>query len=76
MVTSLGVNIGQLGWQKFDVTSVVMDWYSSGAKIQKDKLTLLVDCTGCGLNVHVSTFGHPHHEIEPSINTQGNLNPV
>ncbi|XP_015524962.1 uncharacterized protein LOC107228110 [Neodiprion lecontei] len=71
MVTSLGVNIGQLGWQKFDVTSVVMDWYARDAKAQKDKLTLLVDCTGCGLHVHVSTFGHPLNEIEPSLNTQG-----
>lgn len=73
MVTSLGVNIGQLGWQKFDVTSVVMEWYAGVAKTQKDKLTLLVDCTGCGLHVHVSTFGHSNHDIGPSLNTQGEI---
>ncbi|KAK0169415.1 hypothetical protein PV328_012078, partial [Microctonus aethiopoides] len=44
MVTSLGVNIGQLGWQKFDVTKVVSNWYTSHGST---RLTLLVDCTGC-----------------------------
>ena len=70
MVTSLVVNIGQLGWQKFDVTKVVSNWYQGIAS--KEKLTLLVDCTGCGMHVHVSTFGggHSPHVIEPSLNSK------
>jgi len=71
MVTSLVVNIGQLGWQKFDVTKVVSRWYTTN--YSKDKLTLLVDCSGCGSHVHVSTFdGHSPHVIESSLNSKGN----
>lgn len=70
MVTSLAMNIGQLGWQKFDVTKVVSSWYQSSSKT---RLILLVDCTGCGSHVHVSTFGgHAHHLIDSSLNTKGN----
>jgi len=69
MVTSLVVNIGQLGWQKFDVTKIVSRWYTMS--YSKDKLTLLVDCSGCGSHVHVSTFdGHSPHVIE-SLNSKG-----
>lgn len=70
MVTSLVVNVGQLGWQKFDVTKVVSRWYTTN--YSKDKLTLLVDCSGCGSHVHVSTFdGYSPHVIE-SLNPKGN----
>ncbi|XP_031780733.1 inhibin beta chain isoform X1 [Nasonia vitripennis] len=69
LVTSLVVNISQLGWQKFDVTRVVGSWYQTFNN--KDKLTLLVDCTGCGSHVHVSTFGgHSPHVVEPSLNSK------
>ena len=72
MVTSLGVNVGQLGWQKFDVTKVVSNWYQASGNSPKDKLTLLVDCTGCGSHVHISTFGsHSPHVIESTLNTKG-----
>lgn len=71
MVTSLVVNVGQLGWQKFDVTKVVSRWYTTN--YSKDKLTLLVDCSGCGSHVHVSTFdGYSPHVIESSLNPKGN----
>jgi len=71
MVTSLVVNVGQLGWQKFDVTKVVSRWYMTS--YSKDKLTLLVDCSGCGSHVHVSTFdGYSPHVIESSLNSKGN----
>nr|XP_012230593.1 PREDICTED: inhibin beta B chain [Linepithema humile] len=74
MVTSLVVNIGQLGWQKFDVTKVVSRWYTTS--YSKDKLTLLVDCSGCGSHVHVSTFdGHSPHVIESSLNPKGDHDP-
>ncbi|KYQ53082.1 Inhibin beta chain [Trachymyrmex zeteki] len=74
MVTSLVVNVGQLGWQKFDVTKVVSRWYTTN--YSKDKLTLLVDCSGCGSHVHVSTFdGHSPHVIESSLNSKGDHDP-
>ncbi|KAM0729582.1 Inhibin beta chain [Formica fusca] len=73
MVTSLVVNVGQLGWQKFDVTKVVSRWYTN---YSKDKLTLLVDCSGCGSHVHVSTFdGYSPHVIESSLNPKGDHDP-
>ncbi|XP_047354833.1 inhibin beta chain [Vespa velutina] len=76
MVTFLGVNVGQLGWQKFDVTKVVSNWYTANSNSPRDKLTLLVDCTGCGTHVHVSTFGgHSPHVIESSLNPKGAQDP-
>ncbi|EFN64796.1 Inhibin beta chain [Camponotus floridanus] len=66
MVTSLVVNVGQLGWQKFDVTKVVSRWYTTS--YSKDKLTLLVDCSGCGSHVHVWTFNkYSPHVTESSL---------
>ncbi|KYN14278.1 Inhibin beta chain [Trachymyrmex cornetzi] len=74
MVTSLVVNVGQLGWQKFDVTKIVSRWYTTN--YSKDKLTLLVDCSGCGSHVHISTFdGHSPHVIESSLNSKGDHDP-
>ncbi|XP_078034262.1 inhibin subunit beta isoform X2 [Augochlora pura] len=76
MVTSLGVSIGQLGWLKFDVTRVVNSWYTASGDSARDKLTLLVDCTGCGSHVYVSTFdGHSPHVIESSLNAKGAEDP-
>ncbi|KOX79213.1 Inhibin beta chain [Melipona quadrifasciata] len=76
MVTSLGVNVGQLGWLKFDVTKVVNSWYTTNRDAARDKLTLLVDCTGCGSHVYVSTFdGHSPHVIESSLNAKGTQDP-
>ncbi|XP_050593496.1 inhibin beta chain [Bombus affinis] len=76
MVTSLGVNVGQLGWLKFDVTKVVNSWYTTSRDTARDKLTLLVDCTGCGSHVYVSTFdGHSPHVIESSLNAKGTQDP-
>ncbi|XP_071870200.1 inhibin subunit beta [Bombus fervidus] len=76
MVTSLGVNVGQLGWLKFDVTKVVNNWYTTSRDTTRDKLTLLVDCTGCGSHVYVSTFdGHSPHVIESSLNAKGTQDP-
>lgn len=76
MVTSLGVNVNQLGWQKFDVTKVVSNWYSGHelSSTKTEKLTLLVDCTGCGSHVHVSTFGvQTPNVVESSINSKGEM---
>ncbi|KOC68760.1 Inhibin beta chain [Habropoda laboriosa] len=76
MVTSLGVNVGQLGWLKFDVTNVVNGWYTTNRDTARDKLTLLVDCTGCGSHVYVSTFdGHSPHVIESSLDEKATQDP-
>lgn len=47
-------------WHKFEVTSVVKNWYSSySIKIQR-KLRILIDCTGCSqrrlLHKQIKTF--------------------
>ncbi|XP_058800353.1 inhibin beta chain, partial [Phymastichus coffea] len=75
METQLVVNIGQLGWLKFDVTRVVYNWYQTFNN--KDKLTLLVDCSGCkDWHVHVSTFGgRSPHVVEPSLNSKSAQDP-
>ncbi|XP_017885000.1 inhibin beta chain [Ceratina calcarata] len=75
MVTSLAVNVGQLGWLKFDVTKVVNSWYTTSR--DRDKLTLLVDCTGCGSqHVYVSTFdGQSPRVIESSLDAKGTQDP-
>lgn len=76
MITSLGASIGQLGWLKFDVTKVVNSWYTTNRDSAKDKLTLLVDCTGCGSHVYVSTFdGHSPRVIESSLDAKGTHSP-
>ncbi|RZF41827.1 hypothetical protein LSTR_LSTR005289 [Laodelphax striatellus] len=41
---SLQVPMSGLGWQKFEVTSTVASWYGQGLR---DRLRLLVDCSGC-----------------------------
>ncbi|XP_034938578.1 inhibin beta chain [Chelonus insularis] len=70
MVTSVEVNVGQFGWQKFDVTNVVNSWYLLH-KIAQEKLTLLVDCTGCGTQVHISTFSEQtQRSVDSSIKSK------
>ncbi|KAL5289800.1 INHBB family protein [Megaselia abdita] len=34
-------------WQKFDVTPVIKNWYSSYTINKQRKLRILIDCTGC-----------------------------
>ncbi|XP_008475524.3 inhibin beta chain-like [Diaphorina citri] len=54
MSASLTVSLSSsLGWNKFDLTSTVQDWYSSGLQ---DRLRLLVDCSGCGDLIHPVLF--------------------
>lgn len=43
----------RLGWQKFDITTTVKEWYSKRAG---NKLRLLIDCTGCGKMFAVHLF--------------------
>ncbi|XP_057321293.1 inhibin beta chain [Microplitis mediator] len=75
MVTSLTVNVGQLGWQKFDVTKIVSNWYTSHRHV-KERLTLLVDCTGCGTHVHISTFNvQASRVVDSSIDSKNAQDP-
>jgi inhibin beta len=55
MAASLPVALSTLGWQKFDLTATVRAWYSSGAAA-KERLRLLVDCSGCGELVEAVLF--------------------
>ncbi|KAH8292608.1 hypothetical protein KR054_005532 [Drosophila jambulina] len=43
---SFEVNTRHLGWQKFDLTETIREWYEGNGG--KEKLRLLIDCTGCG----------------------------
>jgi inhibin beta len=45
MSSSVGVRLSSLGWQKLDITRTVGSWYNSG---RRERLRLLVDCSGCG----------------------------
>ncbi|XP_026839275.1 inhibin beta chain isoform X2 [Drosophila erecta] len=42
---SFEVDTKNLGWQKFDLTDTIRDWYGHTSH---EKLRLLIDCTGCG----------------------------
>lgn len=74
LVISKVVSLDSLGWQKLDVTDIVQKWYSKisrhkvrhghGATVSSEegknsKLTLLVDCSGCGDFIHPITFTRP-----------------
>ena len=50
---SFEVDTTRLGWQKFDITTTVKEWYSRG---EGEKLRLLIDCTGCGKTFVVHLF--------------------
>ncbi|KAK7867409.1 hypothetical protein R5R35_003838 [Gryllus longicercus] len=56
MAASLPVAFSALGWQKFDLTSTVREWYASGAAA-RERLRLLVDCSGCSDKVEAILFG-------------------
>ena len=55
MAASLPVSLSLLGWQKFDLTTTVRTWYSTGTAT-KERLRLLVDCSGCGDLVEAVLF--------------------
>ena len=55
MAASLPVSLSSLGWQKFDLTATVRTWYSTGAAT-RERLRLLVDCSGCGDLVEAVLF--------------------
>ncbi|KAH8342749.1 hypothetical protein KR084_005640 [Drosophila pseudotakahashii] len=42
---SFEVDTKHLGWQKFDLTETIREWYGH---VSDEKLRLLIDCTGCG----------------------------
>ncbi|KAJ9574945.1 hypothetical protein L9F63_007911, partial [Diploptera punctata] len=65
MAASLPVSLSSLGWQKFDLTATVRTWYSSGAAT-RERLRLLVDCSGCGDLVEAVLF-----RSSPNSNSSG-----
>ncbi|XP_037956452.1 inhibin beta chain [Teleopsis dalmanni] len=50
---SFNVDTKRLGWQKFDLTQTVNDWYANNVS---EKLKLLIDCTGCGREYELYLF--------------------
>lgn len=61
MSSSLPITLSSLGWQKFDITNTVREWYSSGPR---DRLKLLVDCSGCSGIVDPVLFQDTRQESE------------
>ncbi|XP_063218542.1 inhibin beta chain [Bacillus rossius redtenbacheri] len=55
MSASLPTKLSTLGWQKFDLTATVRQWYESRSSL-KERLRLLVDCSGCNEHVEAKLF--------------------
>lgn len=55
MAASLPLTLSALGWQKFELTSTVRAWYAS-RKASRERLRLLVDCSGCSDMVEAVLF--------------------
>lgn len=47
------VDTERLGWQKFDLTETIREWYSDTSG---ENLRLLIDCTGCGSKYSLQLF--------------------
>jgi len=68
LVVSRTIMLDSLGWHKLDITPAVQKWYNKQSKHRvrhshnahqknhRDKLTILVDCSGCGYSIHPITF--------------------
>lgn len=39
--------IKSFAWHKFDITSVIINWYSNYSIMKQKNLRILIDCTGC-----------------------------
>jgi hypothetical protein len=67
--------LDSLGWHKLDITPAVQKWYNKQskhrvrhsnnphAKNHREKLTILVDCSGCGYSIHPITFSQSNTVI-------------
>ncbi|XP_054745412.1 uncharacterized protein LOC129249796 isoform X3 [Anastrepha obliqua] len=56
LCATFNVDTINLGWQKFDITSTIRDWYE---RLPMKKLRLLIDCTGCGKQYVLNLFDQP-----------------
>lgn len=74
---SFEVDTDHLGWQKFDLTETIREWYTDS----KDKnLRLLVDCTGCGSQYSLHLFQWSAQNTQIKMKTtattgNGHINP-
>ncbi|KAG8313097.1 hypothetical protein J6590_010191 [Homalodisca vitripennis] len=53
MAASLPVTLSSLGWQRFELTHTVRQWYDAS---NQNRLGLLVDCSGCTSRVEAVLF--------------------
>ncbi|ODM95211.1 Inhibin beta chain [Orchesella cincta] len=74
LVVKRTISLDALGWQKLDVTSVVQKWYGKQSRHRirhannrhhnhRDKLTLLVDCSGCGYCIQPIIFSRENAPV-------------
>ncbi|CAL8138036.1 unnamed protein product [Orchesella dallaii] len=82
LVVKRAISLDALGWQKLDVTSVVQKWYGKQSRHRirhanshhnhRDKLTLLVDCTGCGYCIQPIIFSRENTPVISRNPADGN----
>lgn len=58
--TSKILDVNHSGWQKIDVTSLVQKWFRDD--ITEDRVTLFIECSGCGEKVQIHLFSHNEFE--------------
>ncbi|XP_017853486.1 inhibin beta chain-like, partial [Drosophila busckii] len=69
---SFDVDTDNLGWQKFDLTETIREWYSDSTG---ENLRLLIDCTGCGSQYSLHLFQLSAQTPYAQLNTAAFPNP-
>ena len=73
MAASLTVSISALGWKPLDVTTAVRQWYETKDS-RRERLRLLVDCSGCGDLVEANLFDSQRQIPFLIVNTEPVVN--
>ncbi|XP_064537676.1 inhibin beta chain isoform X3 [Drosophila montana] len=70
---SFEVDTDHLGWQKFDLTETIREWYRDTSG---ENLRLLIDCTGCGsqYSLHLFQWSAPNAYAKMKT-ASGHVNP-
>ncbi|XP_030566552.1 inhibin beta chain isoform X2 [Drosophila novamexicana] len=70
---SFEVDTDHLGWQKFDLTETIREWYRDATG---ENLRLLIDCTGCGsqYSLHLFQWSAPNAYTKMKTGS-GHVNP-